>query len=111
VPSIADTLLSQCASHVEALHGEPIAILSGADAGKSFVGVVEVETDQIISTELGEDARPRVFIRFLKGNVPAITGQARVQTSDGKVWLALRNPGNGYLTTDFELRELTAKDA
>jgi hypothetical protein len=110
MPSIADNLLQSCAANVEQLHGEPIEILSGLDAGRTFTGVREVESDVVLSSDLGEDSRPRIVIRFRNENVPRITGQGRVRTSDGRQWQATRIPGNIYLTTDFELREMTPLD-
>jgi hypothetical protein len=106
-PSLSDQMLAGgCASHVEAVHGEPVTVLSGPDAGKTFTAVRETEADLIVTTDLSEDPRAKNVIRFRDGNVPRIIGQCVLKTSDGKKWHAVKAPQDGYLTTDFELREI-----
>jgi hypothetical protein len=110
MPAISDMLLAAgCAPSLEAIHGERILVLSGADAGKTFIGIRENESDIVFDSQLGEDARPRRMIRFV--TAPALGRSDVIQTEDGKRWQATRAPGIAYLTTDFELAELTAKDA
>ena len=107
MPSLSDRMLdSGCALHVEAAHSESIRILSGTDAGRTFYAVKENETDMVLTTDLGADPRAKRMLRFRNSNaVPAIGSQASVETADGKIWLAVRAPQDGYLTTDFELIE------
>lgn len=113
MPSISDMMLSAgCAPHVEAYHGEPVYILSGADAGKTFTAVKEIESDMIFDSELGIDPRGKRILRFRETSVPNLNSQDAVRTSDGKAWKAIRRPGNQYLTVDFELTEIVSgKDA
>lgn len=99
-------LAAGVASHVEALHGEPVEILEGSDAGRTFIGVIEIESDAILTTDLGEDPRAKRMVRFVDGRAPSITSQARVRLPDGKTYLAVRQDFGSYLTTDFELREV-----
>lgn len=96
---------SGCARHVEAAHGESILILSGAEINNTFTCVREVEQDIVINSELGEDRRAKIIIRF-RSPVPNIGAQDILQTADGKKWNAVRAPQDGYLTNDFELREI-----
>jgi len=111
MPSLADSLLAAgCVRQLERIHGEPVKILSGSDAGKTFVGIVEVEADALLPTELGEDSRGRRMLRFRNGAAPAIASQGQVQTDDGKRWAAVRQTFGGHLTTDFELKEISPRD-
>lgn len=109
---ISDKMLAAgCALHVEAIHGEPILILDGTDAGKSFMGVRETEQDMVINTDLGIDPRAKRMLRFREGMpLPVIAAQTRIKTEDGKIWTAVRNPGDGFLTVDYELIEFISKD-
>lgn len=98
---------SGCARHVEAAHGESILVLSGEEKDKAFVCVRETESDVVLDAELGEDRRAKRIIRFRDSTgVPNLGEQDRIQTADGKKWYAVRAPQDGYLTTDFELREI-----
>jgi len=105
--SLSDKMLAGgCALHVEAFHGEPILILSGREAGKTFIAVRESETDQVLTTDLGTDPRARRVLRFRDGApVPNLASQDRLQTEDGKIWNAVKAPQDGYLSTDFDLIE------
>lgn len=105
--SIVDSILGDggCADHVEAMNGEPVVMLSGPDAGRTFTAVIEHAPDQIISGLLGEDSRGKRNIRFRDGRCPVIASQEQLQTGDGKIWLAVKTDLAAYLTTDFELRE------
>lgn len=107
--SLSTQLLSSgCARAIEAVHGESIKILSGPDQGKIFIGVVEIESDLAITSDLGADARAKVIARF-RGD-PKIDSQEKVQTADGKRWTAIRREFSAFLTNDFELKELCEKD-
>jgi hypothetical protein len=109
MPSIADQMLADgCVSHVEAIHGEPIKILDGDDAGRTFIAVKEIESDVVFDAILGEDRRAKRIIRFRDGNVPRIGSQGTVQTEDGRRWTATKNNQDGFLTTDFVLKELVS---
>lgn len=97
------------AVHVESLHGETITVLSGADAGKSFTAVNETEQDVVFEEQLGMDPRAKRVLRFRVGGlIPNLTSQDRIQTDDGRIWIAIRRPDSGYLTIDFELSEWVA---
>ena len=105
---IRDKMLAGgCALHVEAIHGETILVLSGLDAGKTFTAVRENDQDLALNTELGEDLRAKRMLRFRDGApLPRLAQNDTVQTEDGKQWNAVRNPQDGYLSTDFELKEI-----
>lgn len=112
--SLADKMLARgCVQHVGAVHGERIQVLTGPDAGKFFqANIIETAPDQILSTDLGEDPRAVMMLRFDNQlPVPNITKSARIQTSNGKVYLATKQDFSGYLTTDFQLIEVTAADS
>ena len=106
--SLSDKMLAGgCALHIETVHGEPILILSGPDAGGTFIAVRETETDQMPTIDFWPDPRPKRSLRFRDGvPVPRLTAQSRVKTEDGKIWQAIRRPDAGYLSTDFELIEV-----
>lgn len=109
--ALSDTLLAGgCAPHVEAIHGETVRILSGQDAGRPFIGVVETEADLVLNTDLGDDPRAKIMLRFRDGHVPRLDSQGVVQTADGKKWNAVRRQFGSFLTDDFELKEITDKD-
>ena len=112
MPALSDTLLAGgCALHVEAIHGEPVVVLSGLDAGQTFTAVRENTSDLAVTFEgLGADLRAHRLLRF-RNAVPRLAPTDRLRTADGKTWTAVRAPQDGYLTTDFELTEVTAKDA
>lgn len=113
--SIADQMLARgCVKHVGALHGETIQVLEGPDEGKTFqANIRETQPDQILSTDLGEDARPVVMLRFDDSlPVPNITSATKIKTlSDGKIWTATKEDFSAFLTTDFKLIEWTAQDS
>jgi hypothetical protein len=104
--SIADTLLARGCAITEHIHGEPVVVLSGADAGKTFFGVIEIEPDTVLTTDLGEDARPKVIARFR--SPPSLKQTDAIQTADGRKWHAVRQPGHAHLTVDFELIAISA---
>ena len=108
--SLADALFSAgLIPQVEAVHGELVTMLSGDDAGKTFTGVISLETDLVFSGDIGEDRRAKRTISFL-GTVPTITSHAMLQDGRGLKWKAVRMPGDTYLSTDFELVSVSAKD-
>jgi hypothetical protein len=107
MPALSDTLLAGgCAKHIEAIHGEAIQVLSGLDAGKYFNAVREIESDQILTTDLGEDARAKIIIRFIDGTEPRLGLAGQIKTDDGKKWNAVRRQEANFLTQDFELTEI-----
>ena len=99
-------LAGGCAIHVESVHGERITVLTGASAGQVFVGVREVEQDEILDGMLGIDPRAKRVIRFRRPLVPNLESQDTIQTDDNRIWKAVRRPDSSYLTTDFELIEV-----
>lgn len=109
----SDTMLDAgCALHVEAAHGETIKVLSGSDGGNSFIAVRETEQDMVLSGDFHPDPRAKRCLRFRDSTgVPNLSPTDQIQTADGKKWLAVKNPQSGYLTTDFDLVEITKKDA
>jgi hypothetical protein len=110
MPSLSDLMLAGGnAVLIESVHGEPFFILSGADAGKTFVAVQEHEQDIILDTDIGEDKRTKRIARFRIPNVPNLTSQDKLQDSSGKTWCAVRRPGASFLTVDFELSEVFVK--
>ena len=108
--SLSDKMLaSGCALHVEAIHGETILILTGPDAGKPFTAVRETEQDMLLTTDIGADPRAKRMLRFRDIPVmPVITSQTRIKTEDGRIWTAVRNPNDGFLSTDYELTEVVS---
>ena len=107
--SLAEKMLRRgCVKLVDAVHGEVIRVLSGADAGKDFFGVVEVTNDLVMSEGVS-DIRARILLRF-SGTVPSMAKEGLIRTADGKRWRAIRAPQNGYLSDDFELIEATSRD-
>jgi len=108
--SLAEKMLRRgCAKVIDAVHGEVIRVLSGTDAGKDFYGVVEVSNDLVMSDGVS-DVRARIMLHF-SSLAPSIGKEAIVRTGDGKRWRAIRSPQNGFLSEDFELVEMTARDA
>ena len=99
-------LAAGCVPQLDAIHGEPILIETGADAGKTFIGVVETEQDLVVNGEVVEDRRPRRIVRFNNSSVPNLNPLDTVKLADGSRWTAVINPGDKYLTTDFELRDI-----
>ena len=111
---LSDAMLDAgCALHLEAAHGETITVLSGMDAGKPFVAIRETEADAVLNAETGNlDPRAKRCLRFRDSTgVPRLAAQDIIQTNDGKRWRAVKNPLSGFLTTDFDLIEITKKDA
>lgn len=111
MPCLAERMLATgCVPSLEHSHGEPVKILTGGDAGRTFTAVIETEEDVALITDLSEDRRSRRIARFRIGGIPRIKSQEVVQTDDGQKWNAVRQPGNAFLTVDFELREIAAVD-
>ena len=109
MPALSDRLLRATVSHLETVHGEPIVILTGDDAGLTYIGIVETEADLMLGGELlGQDPRGKTTVHF--STAPNIKSQAMVQTADGKRWNAIRQNFSAFLTTDFELKEISSKD-
>lgn len=109
--ALSDTMLAGgCAAQIAAVHGEPVTVLTGLEAGLKFIGVVENETDFDLTSDLGSDPRSKRMIRFRVGSVPRLRSQDVIQTQDGKKWKAVRKPGAAFLTVDFELNGIEAID-
>ena len=110
--SLSDSMLDLgCARQVEAVHSEVITVMSGMDAGKTFLPVRETEDDITVNMETGgTDPRSRRVLRFrTSGAVPRLSSQDVIKTASGDLWRAIRAPRSGYLTTDFELIEIIAR--
>lgn len=106
--SVSDTMLSgSCAPLLENVHGEQIKILTGKDAGKTFVAINEHEPDITLESDLIVDPRAKRMLRFrqVAGNVPQLTKLDKLQTADGRKWTATVRPGAAYLFVDYELAE------
>lgn len=110
MPSIADSLLARGCVQLDAVHGERVVIISGADIGKQFVAIRELVEDVTLGEDLMEDRRQKRVLRFRNPCVPNLAPLDRVQTEDGKIWRTVRRPENSFLTTDFELVEVTTGD-
>jgi len=109
--ALSDILLTGgCALHIEAIHGETITVLDGLDAGRRFTAVRELDQDVMLMSELSEDRRAKIVLRFINGTTPRIEKTGKVQTENGQKWTATRRQEAGFLTDDFELVEITAKD-
>ena len=107
----SDSLLDLgCARLGEAVHGEVVTVMSGADAGKQFTAIRETEDDITVNMETGgTDPRSRRVLRFrTSGAVPRLSRQDVIKTASGDLWRAIKAPRSGYLTTDFELIEILA---
>jgi len=98
---------SGCVTHIGAVHGINVKILTGPDAGKIFLAnTVETVQDIVMTSDLGSDTRAKRVIRFQDSRgLPQINSQATIEI-DGQRWTAVLNPGDGYLTTDFELKQI-----
>ena len=88
MPALSDTMLAGgCAQHIEAIHGERVQVLDGPDAGKWFSAVREIQGDQILTSDLGEDPRAKIFLRFIEGSEPQLgslrQGEDRVTAGNG----------------------------
>ena len=105
--ALSDIMLAGgCARQIEAVHGERVQVLDGPDAGQFFTAVREVENDQILVTELGPDARAKIWLRFREDATPNIASQGTVQFDDGSKYRAVRRQEAGFLTNDYELTEI-----
>jgi ribosomal protein L14E/L6E/L27E len=102
-------LATGAAAHIEVIHGETIVVLNGVDAGKRFTAVKEIEPDALVTSDSINDYRAKRILRF-RLPVPNLRPTDQVQTDDGKKWTTTRRPDDSYLTVDFELTEVTAKD-
>jgi hypothetical protein len=106
---LSDAMLSASAAPLlENIHAETIKVLTGADAGKTFLGILEHEPDIQLETSLIVDPRAKRVLRFrnVPGNVPNLKKLDRLQTEDGKTYTATVRPGAAYLFVDFELAEV-----
>lgn len=112
MPSIADRMLAAgCVPMTEATHGEAFTVLSGTDAGQVFTGVVEIEQDMVLDTDMGADPRAKRVVRFRNSHVPRLASTDAIEDDAGQKWKCVKQPGSAFLTTDFELIEIsTTKD-
>jgi hypothetical protein len=110
--SISDAMLACGAvANVAALHGEAVTVLTGPLAGQGYAAVREIEPDAVLNANGQIDPRAKRVLRFVAGTAPGLTSSDIIQTGDGLKWRAVRRPDTGYLTVDFELIEVIAKDA
>ena len=109
--ALSDILLAGgCALQIEAIHGERVEVLSGLDAGKFFIGVREIMPDMMFPSEIATDPRAKIVLRFREASTPRIEKTGKLKTDDGRIWNAVRRQEAGFLTNDYELTEVTAKD-
>lgn len=109
--SLSDTLLAGSAMPLlESVHGEPVKVLDGVDAGKTFIGVIAHETDINLESDIMSDPRQKTMCRFTDrpGNVPSVNTKklVKLQTADGKKWAATKQDFSAYLSVDFELVQI-----
>ena len=97
--------------HIEGLHGEPVFVETGPDANRPFTAVVETDADAEIEAQLAgtRDRRARRQIRFMTA-VPRLAPNFVIRTADGRRWSLIDHPQGGYLSSDFQVVEITAKD-
>ena len=110
--ALSDTMLGvSLMPLISAVHGERILVLTGLDAGKYFTGVREIEQDLTLREGDNNDPRAKVMLRFdVKYPYPRLSKTDRIKTDDGKTWNALVQKQANFLTEDFELVEIIAKD-
>ena len=101
-------LATGCVRHVEFTHGETFLILDGNGAGTSFNGVRLVEPDSILSTGLDEDPRARITLEIDQRHNIQLSASQRLQTADGRIWTAVKQPQAKYLTDTYELTEIVS---
>ena len=109
--SLSDNLLaSGCMPNLEAVQGEQVFVLDGADAGKQFTAVITHEQDINIESDIISDPRQKVMCRFTDrpGNVPSVGTKkmVKLQTADGKKWAATKQDFSAYLSVDFQLVQI-----
>ena len=108
--SLSDTMLASGMPSIEAVHGEPVLVLDGVDAGKTFIGVISNEADISIDSEIVSDVRGKNMLRFTDrpGNVPSVGTKrlVKIQTADGKKWAATKQDFSAYLSADFQLVQI-----
>lgn len=107
--SIAEKLLVDGYGSIESVHGETVTVLGGVDAGKVFTAVQDLVEDFTLDELTGPDRRAKRVLRFRAGaTAPTLASQDHIRTSNGRVWKAVKCPGNTFLTVDYELREVVA---
>lgn len=109
---LSDTLLARGFANVLAVHGETLLVLSGANDGLTFAGVLLAEPDLSLETELGADPRERVLLHCERNPLTiGLTSQVLIQDSGGKRWRVLRRTDNpNRITLEFELMKITPQD-
>ena len=110
MPSLSERMLARgCALHIHRLHGEPVQILDGPNAGRpGYFAVIETMPDEILLTDLGTDPRAKIVMRFIDGTEPPIAKTGKVKLGNGKVYQAVQRDEANFLTQDFWLTELVA---
>jgi hypothetical protein len=93
---------------LDAVHGEPVSIITGATKGQSFRAVIEVEQDIQVGQDFGVNPRGKRVCRII-GTVPGFGSQDEVQTQDGRKWTLVKESFSGYLTNDYEMVEVTSR--
>ena len=109
--SLSDIMLAAgVMPNLEAIHGEPVVVLDGVDAGRTFTGVITHETDVNLESDIISDPRQKVMIHFADrpGNVPSVGTKklVKIKTADGKKWAATKQDFRAYLSVDFELVQI-----
>lgn len=104
--SISDSLIASAFRAVEAVHGQLVTVLTGADAGKTYTAVFLVE--QSIEIESG-DTREKVMAHFRRGVSPSLDMSNQIQDSDGQIWKVVNRKDNpADRTVDFELVKIVS---
>lgn len=110
--SLSDTLLARGFANVLAVHGETLLILSGANDGLSFAGVILAEPDLSLDTELSADPREKVMLYCERNPVTlALSAQAMIQDENLNRWRLVKRSNNPNRTTlEYELIRITPQD-
>lgn len=110
MPSIGDNLSRHAASYSGlSIHGDNITILTGADAGKPFVGGISQPSEKDLESLVGNDVRFSYVLWFPLNSYPVLDIGYRLKDSEGNVYSV-----TSVLPDDnakhFAILLLTAKD-
>lgn len=101
--AIADALAAAALTNTLAIHGQPLLILSGADAGKTFRGALVDESSTELAGLLGEDGREMCMAYFPRPG-PDLESADRLRDTDNQVWQVVKRHNNSAQpSVDFEV--------